>query len=132
MCCWDIICFKSFIITCIARFALSLRAHPAELWSCCSIYQHQNAPCPCVAASARRSFVRPNVSPPVCRLVCTANATWIPASCHEIHDRVLGYIKMLPLLSRMGRVYGMAAGAWVIPSLAIPTWTYTYATVHRV
>lgn len=75
--------------------------------------------------------LRPNVSPPVCRLVWTAaNATWIPASCHEIHDRVLGYIKMLPLLSRMGRLYMASWQLGLADSLGSPKPRYTHIDTH--
>ncbi|KAL7730784.1 hypothetical protein ACLKA6_003553 [Drosophila palustris] len=33
--------------------------------------------------------------------LCPHSTSRLPASCREIHDRVLGYIKMLPLLSEL-------------------------------
>jgi len=38
---------------------------------------------------------------PSTRVLVSAQRYQLPASCREIHDRVLGYIKMLPLLSEL-------------------------------
>ncbi|KAM8705617.1 hypothetical protein ACLKA7_009993 [Drosophila subpalustris] len=56
--------------------------------------------------------------------LCPHSTSRLPASCREIHDRVLGYIKMLPLLSEL-RAVGKEGGESIPSPNPIP-YTHTY------